>query len=520
MRPPRFPLAVSLALSILLALASCGLDRSPRGGDAPGAMDTAAQERQGGPAADDSPLGPPAPGSASGFWPSRAAAFGTPFAPLRGAESTGLGVRPRAYGDAAWLDERGASVVNIVAGSPEPRLAPSAAAGDGSSAGELHAAAAAWPLPGGLRGLRLAPEGSLKVVSGGVEQARADLPAGLVDGGPYRLYASARFVLAWSAGGGMAAYALPGLRRLWSVDGVASFPLLTESAALWIGADGAMAYAELETAPSAGAADAWARPTIRELAAFRAFEPDPRPAYDGRRVYALERGAALVAVDAASGREAWRATPGFRPEFIAADGQAVYAFGASEAVSFSAEDGRVLTRQALPAKPAGFPSRAGGLVAYAGADGLVYADGLRSEVGAPDARTAEAERLARALRFRLDKYLNDHTAPVVFDAIMPYVDLAPHTGRYAFSVYRYVAPEDAGDMAVEIFGQLGTALAPDGISAIFDERGEELRGSIDEFGSHPSYTHWFDPGKLYYLAVGRRDPGGEPLFLRIRRARP
>lgn len=512
--------ALALALAGVAWLASCGAERPSGGSDAPGAGEPPAQDRAAESVGEASPLGPPAPGAASGYWLSRAAAFGTPFAPLRGAETTELGVRPRAYGDAAWLDERGPSVLNVVAGSPEPRLSPSASAADGASAQELLAAAASWPLPGGLRGLRLAPDGSLKIFSGGVEQARADLPAGLIGGGPYRLYASARYVLAWSAAGGMAAYALPDLQPLWSVDGVASLPLLTESAALWIRADGAIAYAELESAPAAGAGSPWGQPAIRELAALRAFEPDPRPAYDGRRVYALDSGAALVAVDAASGREAWRATPGFKPEFLAADGQVVYAFGADAAVSLSAEDGRVLTRQALPAKPAGFPSRAGGLVAYAGADGLVYADGLRSEVGAPDARTAEAERLARALRFRLDKYVNDHTAPLVFDTIMPYVEMAPHTGRYAFSVYRYVAPEDAGDMAVEIFGQLGAALAPDGISAIFDERGEELRGSIDEFGSHPSYTHWFDPGKLYYVAVGRRDPGGEPLFLRIRRARP
>lgn len=512
--------AFPLTLCILVALAACGAERPARVSDAPGLNDPSVQDRAAESVAEASPLGAPAPGAASGYWPSRAAAFGTPFAPVPGMEPADLGARPRAYGDAAWLDGRGATVVTIIAGSPEPRLSPSAAAADGSSAQELVAAAAAWPLPGGLRGLRLAPDGSLKIFSGGVEQARAALPEGLLGGGPYRLYASARFVLAWSAAGGMAAYALPGLSSLWSAEGVASLPLLTESAALWIRADGAMAYAELETAPSAGAGSLWAQPTIRELAAFGAFEPDPRPAYDGRRVYALDSGAALVAVDAASGREAWRATPGFKPEFLAADGQVVYAFGADAAVSLSAEDGRVLTRQALPAKPAGFPSRAGGLVAYAGADGLVYADGLRSEVGAPDARTAEAERLARALRFRLDKYVNDHTAPLVFDTIMPYVEMAPHTGRYAFSVYRYVAPEDAGDMAVEIFGQLGAALAPDGISAIFDERGEELRGSIDEFGSHPLYTHWFDPGKLYYVAVGRRDPGGEPLFLRIRRARP
>lgn len=512
--------ALALALAGVAWLASCGADRPSRGSDAPGTNGSPAQDRAAEGVVEASPLGPPAPGAASGYWPARAAAFGTPFAPVPGSEASALGARPRAYGDAAWLDGRGASVLNISAGSTEPRLSPSPAAADGASAQEFVAAAAAWPLPGGLRGLRLAPDGSLKVFSGGVEQARADLPAEMLGGGPYRLYASARFVLAWSAAGGLAAYALPGLQPLWSVDGVASFPLLTESAALWIRADGAMAYAELETAPSLGAASPWARPTLSELAAFSAFEPDPRPAYDGRRVFAAERGGALVAVDAARGREAWRASTGFRPEFIAADGQAVYAFGASEAVSLSAEDGRVLTRQALPAKPAGFPLRAGGLVAYAGADGLVYADGLRSEAGAPDARAAEAERLARALRFRLDKYLNDHTAPVVFDTIMPYVDLAPHTGRYAFSVYRYVAPEDAGDMAVEIFGRLGAALAPDGISAVFDERGEELRGSIDEFGSHPSYTQWFDPGKLYYLAVGRRDPGGEPLFLRVRRARP
>lgn len=512
--------AFALALYGLAGLASCGAERPSGGSDAPGAGEPPVQDRAAESVAEASPLGPPAPGAASGYWPSRAGAFGTPFEPLRGSEAAELGVRPRAYGDAAWLDERGASVLKLIADSPEPRLSPSTAAADGSSAQELLAAAAAWPLPGGLRGLRLAPEGSLKIFSGGVEQARADLPAAMLGGGPYRLYASARFVLAWSAAGGLAAYALPGLQPLWFADGVVSLPLLTESAVLWIRADGAMAYAEFEPAPSPATASPWSQPTIREFAAFSAFAPDPRPAYDGRRVFAAERGAALVAVDAASGREAWRATPGFKPEFLAADGQVVYAFGASEAVSLSAEDGRVLTRQALPAKPAGFPLRAGGLVAYASADGLVYTDGLRSEGGALDERAAEAERLARALRFRLDKYLNDHTAPVAFGAIMPYVDLAPHTGRYAFSVYRYVAPEDAGDMAVEVFGQLGAALAPDGISAVFDERGEELRGSIDEFGSHPSYTHWFDPGKIYYLAVGRRDPGGEPLFLRVRRARP
>jgi hypothetical protein len=512
--------AFLLTLCIIVGLAACGAERPARGSDATGLNDPSVQDRASESVAEASPLGAPAPGAASGYWPSRAAAFGTPFAPVPGLEPVDLGARPQAYGDAAWLDGRGATVITLIAGSPEPRLSPSAAAADGSSAQELVAAAAAWPLPGGLRGLRLAPDGSLSIFSGGVEQARAALPEGLLGGGPYRLYASARSVLAWSAAGDMAAYALPGLQPLWSSDGVVSLPLLTESAALWIRADGAMAYAELETAPSAGAGSLWARPTIHDFAAFGAFEPDPRPAYDGRRVYALDSGAALVAVDAASGREAWRATPGFKPEFIAADGQVVYAFGADAAVSLSAEDGRVLTRQALPAKLSSFPLRAGGLVAYAGADGLVYADGLRSLGGAPEAQAAEHERLVRALRFRLDKYLHDHTAPLVFDTIMPYVEMAPHTGRYAFSVYRYVAPEDAGDMTVEIFGQLGAALAPDGISAIFDDRGEELRGSIDEFGSHPSYTQWFDPGKLYYVAVGRRDPGGEPLFLRIRRTRP
>lgn len=513
-------LALALALSGLSWLASCGAERHPRGPDAPEANGSSEQDREAATVAEASPLGQPAPGVASGYWPTRAAAFGTPFAPVRGSESADLGARPVAYGESAWLGERGASVVRISAGLSEPRLEPATAAADGASAQDLVAAAAAWPLPGGLRGLRLASDGSLKIFSGGVEQARADLPAGLLGGGPYRLYASAGYVIAWSATGGIAAYALPGLSPLWFALGAASLPLLSESAVLWIRADGTMAYALLETIDSARAGGAWGEPTIRDIAAFSTFSPDPRPAYDGRLVFALDSGAALVAVNAASGHADWRASPGFKPEFIAADGEFVYAIGALEAVSLSAKDGRVITRQALPAKPAAFPLRAGGLVAYAGADGLVYADGIRSTTAAPEAQTAAAERLARAIRFRLDKYLNDHTAPVVFDAIMPYVDLAPHTGRYAFSVYRYVAPEDAGDMAVEIFGQLGAALATDGISAIFDERGEELRGSIDEFGSHPSYTHWFDPGRLYYLALGRRDPGGEPLFLRIRRARP
>lgn len=510
-----------LSLTMTAALASCGSGRSPGDELAPDTQAPAAPEAA--TAVEPSPLGTPAPGSASGYWPSRAAAFGSPFAPVGAPDFAGLGARPRAYGDAVWLDGRAESVIRLAGGPAEPRLATAPAADDGASARALAEAAAAWPLPGGLRGLRLAADGSLTILSGELEQARAELPAAMADGGPYRLYASAGFVIAWSASGRLAAYALPGLQPLWSAAGVASLPLLTESAALWTRADGTMAYAELKPAPPAEAGSPWGEPSVASFDTDPSFEPAVRPAYDGRRVFAVARDGALVAVDAAAGREAWRALPGFRPEYLAADGESVYAFGAKEAVSLSAEDGRVLTRQALPAKPAGFPVSVGGLVAYAGADGRVYADGLPGLAGPlspPDAKAAEAERLARALRFRLDKYLNDHAAPLAFGTIIPYVDYAPHTGRLAFSVYSYRAPDDAGEMAVEIFGELGAALAPDGISAIFDESGEELRGSIDEFGSHPSYTHWFDPGKIYYVAVGRRDPGGEPLFLRIRRARP
>ncbi len=303
--------------------------------------------------------------------------------------------------------------------------------------------------------------------------------------------------------GALAVYSAADGRLLWEEKDAVGAPAASEKAIAFIQADGTFTVRAL--ADGSSFADI-------PLAGIRR---DVAPAFDGRLYYVALSGGRAAAIDLAAREFRWLASIGMEIDHLVCDPGALYAFGADDAVALSPEAGRPLARVALPARSLERPVLDGGTFGYRGLDGRLYRNPVPDAAGTR-MRPNEEEGMARAIRFRLDKYINDHTALDLFGPFLPYVDMAPHDGILPFTVFRYTGPSEAMEMSVELSEADGSA-PRNGIVAVFNEQGDEIRANVDEFGTHASFAFWFDPGKEYYLAVGRRDAGMPPLFLVLRK---
>ncbi len=444
-------------------------------------------------------LGLPLGGSASGFWPQNAASFGALFARVGY-----LGQTPLPYGDGTWISHAALATLARNGQSLAPELSFKGLAGD-KRASELGDGIAAAYHGGTGALLTLKTDGVLRYhdESGRSFHVQAIAPDKLLPGG-YALALSGRFAALQSFDGAIAVYALPDMRLLWQSQAARGSLRLTEESALYLSAEGSLLIRALDTGS-----------LLTELRL--GLSPGHiAPVFDGTLIYIAGADGSVLALDARSLSLQWRVNADYAVEQLICDRGMVYAFGPREAIAIASDQGRILARVALPVRALLLPQLFGGSMVYTGVDGYLYANDL-SLSSSPPASSAEEERLAQAIRFRLDKYLVDHSIAELAGPFLSYVDLAPHDGVLPFTVFAYPAPEQSGEMVLELFEADGKTQPNDGIVSVFDEGGEEIKANVDEFGSHPSFNHWFDAGKRYYLAVGRRVPGMPPLFLRVRK---
>jgi hypothetical protein len=444
-------------------------------------------------------VGSPLSGAASGFWPQDAASFGAQFTRIGF-----IGHNPRVYGDGSWVMKDGLASLarNEPASATELRLRG------------LSESDTALKIRGSLAAAYQGSSGSLAILGGDgvarfldaagntaqVQAIQSDtvLPSG------YALALSGGYMAVQGPDGMFGVHTLPDMRLSWQSQASRGSLCLTDEAAIYLSPEGSLLIRALDTGS-----------IITELGL--GLSPGlMAPLYDGRLIYIADAAGSVLALDPRSSSMLWRVTLDFSAEQLISDRGMVYAFGFREAVGIDKEQGRIVARVALPERALLPPQLFGGSMLYIGVDGYLYANDLGLTTRPPES-SAEEERLARAIRFRLDKYLVDHSIAELAGPLLPYVDMAPHDGIRPFTVFEYLAPERSGEMVLELFEADGKTRPGDGIVSVFDERGEEIKANVDEFGSHPSFNHWFDAGKRYYLAIGRRAPGLPPLFLRVRR---
>jgi hypothetical protein len=444
-------------------------------------------------------LGSPLTGAVSGFWPQDASTFGALFARIGY-----LGHDPRVYGDGAWVLSDGLASLerNELSSATELKLrelAENDAAGKivGSLAAAYQGAAGALAILDG--------DGMARYFVAGANAAQAQaIQADTVLPGGYALALSGKYLAIQAPDGMFSVYALPDMRLSWQSQAVRGSLCLTDETALYLTLEGSLLIRALDTGSIV---------TDLGLGLSPGFLA---PVYDGTLVYIADADGSVLALDPRSSSMLWRVTLDYAVEQLISDRGMVYAFGFREAVGIDKEQGRIRARLALPERALHPPQLFGGSMVYAGVDGYLYANDLGLTSKLPES-SAEEERLARAIRFRLDKYLVDHSIAELAGPFLPYVDMAPHDGMLPFTIFEYLAPEQSGEMVLELFEADGKTQPSDGIVSVFDDKGEEIKANVDEFGSHPSFNHWFDAAKSYYLAIGRRAPGLPPLFLRVRR---
>lgn len=241
-----------------------------------------------------------------------------------------------------------------------------------------------------------------------------------------------------------------------------------------------------------------------DLAGFAAI----KPTRDTTRIFAVLKDGSLVAMDH-SGQTIWMAETGIQPSWIMNDLKKVYAVSRDLLVAFDKATGAEFWRISLPVPPAGNPVILPGSIVFAGTDGKVYASVPDPLLPAPRAADP-GERISAVIGFRLEKYLRNHTELLV--TFMPFVDQAVHEGPYAFSIFAYGPVDAGGEYWLTWDGE-----DRDVVLALFNERGDELRANLDEFGAQDSFSHRLDEGGRYFIALGRQDPSSndEPLFLSV-----
>ncbi|MFH2113103.1 MAG: PQQ-binding-like beta-propeller repeat protein [Spirochaetota bacterium] len=242
------------------------------------------------------------------------------------------------------------------------------------------------------------------------------------------------------------------------------------------------------------------------------FSASIRPGRDASSIFAVLGDGRLVAMDNA-GRTIWIAETGIQPLWILNDLKQVHVASHDMLVAFDKTSGSELWHLSLPVPPAGDPVILPGSIIYAGTDGKVYASVPDPEPAVPTAADP-GERVAAVIGFRLEKYVRNHTPQLV--TFMPYVDGAVHEGPSAFTVLAYGPVEIGGEYWLTWDGE-----DRDVVLALFNERGDELRSNLDEFGAHDTFSYHLDKGGLYFIALGRQDPLSlnEPVFLSVIPAR-
>lgn len=242
------------------------------------------------------------------------------------------------------------------------------------------------------------------------------------------------------------------------------------------------------------------------------FSTSIKPTRDAGRIFAVLGDGRLVAMDN-TGKTLWIAETGMQSLSIMNDLQQVYLVSRKILVAFDKDTGSELWRLSLPVPPGGDPVILPGSIIYAGTDGKVYASVADPEPIATYAADP-GERVSAVIEFRLEKYVRNHSTQLV--TFMPYVDGAAHEGPSIFTVFAYGPVELGGEYWLTWDGE-----DRDVVLALFNERGDELRANLDEFGAQDSFSYRLDEKGQYFIALGRQDPTplNEPLFLSVIPAR-
>lgn len=242
------------------------------------------------------------------------------------------------------------------------------------------------------------------------------------------------------------------------------------------------------------------------------FSASIKPSRDETSIFAALQNGNLVSLEP-SGKTIWIAETGLQSFWIMNDLSKVYAVSQDFLVAFDKVNGAELWRLTLPVPPSGHPVMLPGSVVFAGTNGKVYASEPDSGLSAQRAADP-GERVSAVIGFRLEKYVRNRTE--LLATFLPFVDQVPHEGPNAFTIFSYGPVETGGEYWFTWEG-----LDRDVVLALFNERGDELRANLDEFGAHDSFSYRLDEGGRYFVALGRQDPlsNDEPLFLSVIPAR-
>jgi hypothetical protein len=242
------------------------------------------------------------------------------------------------------------------------------------------------------------------------------------------------------------------------------------------------------------------------------FSGSVKPARDGSTIFAVLRNGSLAAMDH-SGKTRWIAETGMQVSWVMNDQTQVYAVSRDLLAAFDKATGSELWRLSIPVPPAGDPVILPGSIVFAGTNGKVYASIPDAMPDAPRAADP-GERVSAIIGFRLEKYVRDRSEMLA--TFMPYVEQVAHEGPEAFTVFAFGPVAAGGEYWFTWDGQ-----DRDVVLALFNERGDELRANLDEFGAHDSFSYRLDEGGRYFIALGRQDPSidDEPLFLSVIPAR-
>jgi outer membrane protein assembly factor BamB len=329
-------------------------------------------------------------------------------------------------------------------------------------------------------------------ILGGLRQFGSDFS------GPVTVSASPMEVVIADSSGKILALDSSGATILWESAG--SAVLLSGGMAIFCGADSHLQI--LESLDGRFIANS-------DLAGISA---SIKPTRDESLIFVVLRSGSLAAMDH-TGKTKWIAETGMQPFWIINDLKQVYAVSRELLAAFDKVTGAGMWQLPLPVSPAGDPVILPGSIVFAGTDGKVYAS--VPESGPPAQKAADpGERISAVIGFRLEKYVRNQTE--LLAGFMPYVDQVAHEGPQAFTIFAYGPVESGGEYLLIWEGE-----DRDVVLALFNERGDELRANLDEFGAHDSFSYRLDEGGRYFIALGRQDPSSkdEPLFLSVVPAR-
>lgn len=240
-----------------------------------------------------------------------------------------------------------------------------------------------------------------------------------------------------------------------------------------------------------------ARSGISVHSAISGLSDGIRLATDGEIVFAAA-GNEVCAFNASTLKTLWQTRLDSDIAFVSQANNVLGVFGTAHAAFLDAASGMQLdnSESALLSPPASAPIPWNGFWYYAGLDGWVY---RHSPTEQPQADTVQS-----IIRARLESRLVQKPYPGTVAVFLPFVNGAPHENDWAFSVFAYDetgalgGPARQRELSVKADGEI--------VMMLFDADGTEIGANSDEFGSHAALSLWFEPGKRYYIAVGRTNP--------------